>query len=110
RHGDRPEWLEVASSELLREVVESAGTRTTDDGTIAIIAPSGLHAELREELRRRDLEFGDASTGVLSTSIELLDPAMAKGLEFDHVYLVEPTAIMREGHEDRRFQELYVAL
>jgi len=35
---------------------------------------------------------------------------MSKGLEFDHVYIVEPNLIIREGHEDRRFQELYVAL
>lgn len=110
RDGNEPTWQEVSRSDLIEGVITRASSRSAEDGTIAIIAPPGLLTELREELQKRHLEFGDGESGELAASIELLDPAMSKGLEFDHVYLVEPSMIMREGHEDRRFQELYVAL
>jgi len=38
----------------------------------------------------------------------ILTPRQAKGLEFDHVVVVEPAAIADEG--DRGLRELYVAL
>lgn len=110
RDGAKPEWHEVPRDALVGEVISRASGRPSEAGTIAIIAPPGLLAQLRNELQGRQLDFGDGERGELAATIELLDPAMAKGLEFDHVYLVEPSAIMREGHEDRRFQELYVAL
>jgi hypothetical protein len=110
REGDAPTWHEVARPDLVADVISRASAYSAEDGTVAIIAPPGLLVELREELRTRHVDFGDGESGELAASIELLDPAMSKGLEFDHVYLVEPSVIMREGHEDRRFQELYVAL
>jgi DNA helicase IV len=42
-------------------------------------------------------------------SIEILTPREAKGLEFDHVVVVEPALIAEEGGE-RGLRELYVAL
>jgi hypothetical protein len=110
REGGRPEWSDVLRDDLITAVISRASERRAEGGTIAIIAPPGLLNALREELQDRDLEFGDGARGELAASIELIEPAMAKGLEFDHVYLVEPSMIVREGHEDRRFQELYVAL
>jgi len=110
RDGDEAMWLKVSGPDLVSEVVGRAGGHSRTDGTVAIIAPSGLLAPLRAELEGRAVRFGDAEAGDLSTSIELMEPAMSKGLEFDHVYLVEPNQIVREGHEDRRYPELYVAL
>jgi DNA helicase IV len=110
RSGDEPTWHEVSPTDLVREVIARASGHSVEDGTVAIIAPPGLLSKLRDELRTRQLDFGDGERGELAASIELLDPAMSKGLEFDHVYLVEPNMITREGHEDRRFQELYVSL
>lgn len=110
REGSKPVWLDVTREDVVADVISKASTHSAADGTVAIIAPLGLLPELREELQLRELDFGDGASGELAASIELLEPTMSKGLEFDHVYLVEPSTIMREGHEDRRFQELYVAL
>jgi DNA helicase IV len=38
----------------------------------------------------------------------VLTPRQAKGLEFDHVVVVEPAAVADDG--DRGLRELYVAL
>jgi DNA helicase IV len=40
----------------------------------------------------------------------LLDPRLAKGLEFDHVVLIEPGVLVREHRDGRGLRELYVAL
>ena len=42
-------------------------------------------------------------------SVPVLTPREAKGLEFDHVVVVEPAAIVEEGG-DAGLRELYVAL
>jgi len=41
--------------------------------------------------------------------VYVLTPPQAKGLEFDHVVVVEPALILEEGAE-RGLRELYVAL
>ena len=41
-------------------------------------------------------------------SVPVLTPRQAKGLEFDHVVVVEPAAIAEDGEQGLR--ELYVAL
>ncbi len=52
-----------------------------------------------------DAAFGDALD---EASIPVLTPRQAKGLEFDHVVVVEPAAIAEDGEQGLR--ELYVAL
>ena len=42
-------------------------------------------------------------------SVPVLTPRQSKGLEFDHVVVVEPAAIAEEGG-DSGLRELYVAL
>jgi DNA helicase IV len=44
------------------------------------------------------------------TRIAVLTPREAKGLEFDHVIVVEPTLIVEEAVEGQGLRELYVAL
>ena len=51
--------------------------------------------------RRRRSAFDEAAVPVLT-------PRQAKGLEFDHVVVVEPAAIAEDGEQGLR--ELYVAL
>jgi superfamily I DNA/RNA helicase len=52
------------------------------------------------------LPHGDLFVDELS--VPVLTPRQAKGLEFDHVVVVEPAAIADDG--DRGLRELYVAL
>ncbi len=71
-----------------------------DDGLLAVIAPPSLQA-------RGD----DGPTSLFDeTRIPLLTPREAKGLEFDHVVVVEPARIVEEAVEGQGLRELYVAL
>jgi DNA helicase IV len=108
--GEVPSWIQPSPDDRVGEVVDRAAIAHSRGGTTAILAPRSLEAPVRAELVRREVDFGDADQGELSETIELLDPTLAKGLEFDHVVLVEPAAIIREAGEGRGHRELYVAL
>jgi DNA helicase IV len=89
-HGDPP--LPVAFAEAARLAGE--------EGLLAVIAPASLR--------------GDADGGAGSlfdeTRIAMLTPREAKGMEFDHVIVVEPALIVEEAVEGQGLRELYVAL
>jgi len=93
RHGgDPPKLVRVAAAELMKAALREAAEL---DGLLAVIAPRSLvqpHGELFDE-----------------SDIPLLTPREAKGLEFDHVVVVEPALIAEEGGE-RGLREVYVAL
>jgi DNA helicase IV len=107
---ERPSFVAVSEASLVEWAVSQAVEAHGEGGVAAIISPHKYLPGLREELGRQHVEFGDAERDELVPTIELLDPVSAKGLEFDHVILVEPAAIVREGGEKRGYRELYVAL
>ena len=82
---------------MLRQALREARALAAEPGLLAVIAPR----ELLEQL--------DAHESAFDESVALLPPDRAKGLEFDHVVVVEPAAIARDG-ELRGLRELYVAL
>jgi hypothetical protein len=67
-----------------------------DEGLVAVIAPPSMIATAG----------GAAGHAFDETGIPVLTAPQAKGLEFDHVVVVEPAAIVAEGG----LRELYVAL
>jgi DNA helicase IV len=89
-HGDPP--LPVA--------FEVAARLAGEEGLLAVIAPASLR--------------GDADGGTASlfdeTRIAVLTPREAKGMEFDHVIVVEPALIVEEAVAGQGLRELYVAL
>jgi len=87
--GDPPKLVEVEENELMTAALREAVALEDLDGLVAVIAPRTLPAD-------------DAFPFPIFT------PRQAKGLEFDHVVVVEPAAIADEG--DRGLRELYVAL
>jgi DNA helicase IV len=87
--GDPPRLVEVAEDELLEMALREAVALEDLDGMLAVIVPRTL--AVRDEF-----------------PFPILTPRQAKGLEFDHVVVVEPAAIADEG--DRGLRELYVAL
>ena len=96
--GDPPRLVQVAEDELL------------DDG-----AARGRARRARRAARgdRRRVDRSPAPTPArrcssTSSPFPVLTPRQAKGLEFDHVVVVEPAAIADDG--DRGLRELYVAL
>ena len=108
--GEKPTFSSVSRAERARYAVDTAVAAHAAGGRAAIIGPRSCLPELRVELERRGIEFGDSDRGELSATVDLLDPVASKGLEFDHVILVEPAAVIREASDRRGHQELYVAL
>jgi len=83
----------VESQELLREAYREAARLTREDGLVALIVPDEL---IEPALAEGGLE-----------EVPLLTARGAKGLEFDHVIVLEP-ALLAEREQGLR--ELYVAL
>ena len=83
----------VAGENVLVEAYREAARLAEADGLLAVIAPDELVGEPLED----DLWDG----------VPVLTPRQAKGLEFDHVVVVEPALI---AAHDQGLRELYVAL
>jgi DNA helicase IV len=92
--GAEPQMRRVSEDALLAEAYHEAARLAREDGLVALIVPN----ELVEPALAHESAFD---------SIPLLTPRAAKGLEFDHVIVVEPAAIA--AHE-QGLRELYVAL
>jgi superfamily I DNA/RNA helicase len=85
---------QVPEDALLREAYGEAAQLAREDGLVALIVPD----QLVEPALSHESAFD---------SIPLLTPRSAKGLEFDHVIVVEPALI---AARDQGLRELYVAL
>jgi DNA helicase IV len=94
--GDPPRLVQVAEEELLAAALREAAALAERDGLLAVIVPRSLAGSLPQ---------GDLFDEI---SVPVLTPRQAKGLEFDHVVVVEPAAVADDG--DRGLRELYVAL
>lgn len=95
--GEAP-WLRDAGDDLAGAVARAVPELTPREGRLAVIAPRALHEEIAAAVE-------GVTAGAepdLTHPVVLLDPRQAKGLEFDHVLVVEPA---RFGTSD-----LYVAL
>jgi DNA helicase IV len=86
-HGDPP----------LAAGYEEAARLASEEGLLAVIAPPSLRGTAGGSL------FDE-------TRIAVLTPREAKGMEFDHVIVVEPALIVEEAAEGQGLRELYVAL
>ena len=99
RTGGAPPRLRSAEpGTVLREALHEASALAAEPGLLAVIAPAELIAQVEEH-----------DESAFDETVALLPPHLAKGLEFDHVVVVEPAAIAREA-DLRGLRELYVAL
>ena len=96
RGGEPPRLVPVGEQELWHTALREAAALAERDGLVAVIVPRGLDS---------GGEAGDAFDELV---VPVLTPRQAKGLEFDHVVVVEPAAIAEDGEQGLR--ELYVAL
>ena len=76
---------------------EEAARLAGEEGMLALIVPPSLRGR-------------EAPSLFDETRVPLLTPREAKGLEFDHVVVVEPAAIVEEAQSGQGLRELYVAL
>ena len=89
-----PRVEQVAEDELVTAALREALALAGEEGLLAVILPDALVPTV-------------AAHSAYEDGIPLLSPRRAKGLEFDHVVVVEP-ALIAEG--DTGLRELYVAL
>jgi DNA helicase IV len=92
---DPPRIRRVAEEHLLEEALREAATLAALEGLLAVIVPPRL------------LEPALSARSLFDERVPLLTPREAKGLEFDHVVVVEPAAI---AEAEQGLRELYVAL
>ena len=92
--GDPPRLVQVAEDELVPTALREAAEL---DGLLAVIGPRSL-ADAPHTGETFD-----------TMSVPVLTPRESKGLEFDHVVVVEPALIVEEGGASG-LRELYVAL
>ena len=83
----------------LAAAYEEAARLAGVDGLLALIAPASLRGDPEEAPALFD-----------DTRISVLTPREAKGMEFDHVIVVEPGLIVEEAAPGQGLRELYVAL
>jgi DNA helicase IV len=88
-----PKLVQVAEEELLPTAMREAAEL---DGLLAVIGP-------------RSLAYAPPAETFDEMSVPVLTPRESKGLEFDHVVVVEPALIVEEGGGSG-LRELYVAL
>jgi DNA helicase IV len=97
-HQDRTALIQIVEAELARQ-----------PGRLCVIAPRAQREWARAVLSE-SLEPGRLGEGVgaLDAQVSIMSATQAKGLEFDCVVMLEPTAILNESVRGPR--DLYVAL
>ena len=94
---DAPRLVEDESP--LGRALEEAARLGGEEGLVAVITPASLRPDVDADISLFD-----------ETRIPVLTPREAKGLEFDHVVVVEPALIVEEGVAGQGLKELFVAL
>ncbi len=104
--GTHPEFLATSAAGLLTDAATAARHATTLGGLVAVIAPRDRHDELVALLA--DVGAASGSAEALDAPVAVIDATEAKGLEFDHVIVVEPQKLV---HPDRAgLRLLYVTI
>ena len=104
--GEYPRFVTASRDDLV--ATTSAQTRAALDrtGAVAVIAPPALHEAIVASLA--DVGAVSTSANALDAPIAVLDPTSAKGLEFDHVIVVEPSELVSADRAGLRL--LYVTI
>ncbi|MGW7461374.1 HelD family protein [Streptomyces sp. NPDC054797] len=102
----------TTSADLTAEVVEACRASLAHEGSIGLIAADARIPVLADALRAAGLAYlspGEETTA--ESRLTLVPASLAKGLEYDHVVLDEPAAIV-DGEPDERtgLRRLYVCL
>jgi DNA helicase IV len=105
--GRPPEFVAADDpADLVTLVADAARSGNGERGTTAVIAPRDLHGDLVAVLA--DLGAVTGSADALDAPVAVVDASDAKGLEFDHVIVVEPARLVTADAPGLRL--LYTAL
>jgi DNA helicase IV len=104
---EEPRLLQVDDADFAAPLVAEVDGRVEGDRTVGIVAPAAELERVRTALTEAGLQAGDVLTDGLARQVTVLSAEQAKGLEFDHVVVVEPAAIA--GPEED-WAYVYIAL
>ncbi len=102
--GEQPRF--VAASDVVEKADSEVRALLPRTGTIAVIAPDPLHEAITFALA--DVGASAGAADALDAPVAVLDPTSAKGLEFDHVVVVEPSKLVSPDRAGLRL--LYVTI
>jgi DNA helicase IV len=102
------EILQVRAGAAAAAVSDACADALTRPGSVAVIAADGQIAELAAALNEAGLPHAILDGEAGDSQLVIVPVTIAKGLEFDHVIVVEPGRIA--AAEARGLQRLYVAL
>jgi DNA helicase IV len=97
--------VRVPAPALGPQLAAACAKALTRPGSVAVVAADPQVRSLAGALHRAGLDYGEPGSDARLT---LVPVTLAKGLEFDHVIVVEPARIARA--EARGLHRLYVAL
>lgn len=98
----------VAGAELTAALQTETRAALALEGSIGIIAPDAAVPHLVTGLTAAGLAIEDVTDPDGSARVSVVPASLAKGLEYDHVIVVEPAAIV--AAEPRGLHRLYVVL
>lgn len=104
--GVSPRFVDAGASDLVDVVAAQTRQIREGRGTVAIIAPDAMHSALVDALA--DVGARADSIDALDAPVTVLNAVATKGLEFDHVVVVEPAELVAPDRSG--FRMLYVTL
>jgi len=105
--GPAPELVPTTAEDLPTRTVAEVRAFAAAWSSVGLVVPERWREPVAAALREAGVEHGTGTRGGLTRTVTLLDPPEAKGLEFDAVVVVEPSAI---HVDDRGGRLLYIAL
>ena len=109
----RLDLVPVAPSDLVGAVVGHVERLRALEGSIGVIVPDARTAEVSAALGSGGIEHGTlgATHGDVDHQVDVVPATVAKGLEFDHVLVLEPAEIAGAEPDERTgLRRLYVVL
>jgi DNA helicase IV len=103
----------VGGAELASAVVAQVDRLMALPGSIGVIVPDARVAEVSRALQAGGIEHGTlgATHGDVDHQVDVVPATVAKGLEFDHVLVLEPVEIAAAEPDERTgLRRLYVVL
>jgi DNA helicase IV len=108
RGGEAPRFLQ--DEDVAHHAAEEALLLAAGEGSVAIVAPELLAPAVRAVLERAGVDADALPLEEVAPAVRVLSAREAKGLEFDHVVVAEPAAIIDEAAGVQGLRHLYVAL
>jgi len=109
----RLDLVETSAEDLAAGVVRAVREYASAEGSVGVIVPASLVTLLSDALSDNGIRHGVLGTdhGDVEHQVDIVPAHVAKGLEFDHVVVVEPAAIAAAEPDARTgLRRLYVVL